>query len=340
VSRVPRLVVAGVGGAGVNAVERLADLGVPGARLVAIDTSGQDLSGLAHHGAAVARVLLAEGTGGLGAGGDAALAAAAARGVAPALRSALGAAELVVLVTGLAGGTGAGAAPVVADLARAAGALVLGFGYTPFPFETRAARDRAADARPRLAAACDALVALDNADALSRLGAVPGLDVALRAADVDLRLAVEGLAAAIGAADAHGARRCWLDLDLPRLGAVLGGGEARVGAGFAAGGDDPVGRALDAALARSGAGPGQPTARRALLHVTGGEDLAVGDVARAAEAVGRWWSPAEAVRVGATSCRGWRGAARVLVLAAGLSAPGVSMRPATRAVLRPAAVAV
>jgi len=304
------LVVVGVGGAGVNAVNHLAEFPVPGARYVAVDTSAQSLAATAHHGDGVARLLLRAGTRGLGTGGNAQLGAHAAAAASEAIGRALSGAPIVAVVAGLAGGTGAGGGPVVAAAARERGALTLGFGVTPFPFEAPPALACARRARGDLAAICHAMVALDNARALSALGRAAAIDVALRAADETVRQAIEALVALAGTAWRPGAGRRWLDCDLARIRSLLEGGEARLGVGYAVGGEAPVQRALHQAVAASDG----PCAAGVLVHVTGGEDLAIADVAQAAEAAERAWAPGGAVDVGVTALAGWRGVARVLVL--------------------------
>lgn len=314
-SPAPVLVVVGVGGAGVNAVNHLAEIALPEVRYVAADASAQSLAAVEHHGARVERVLLAEGTRGLGTGGDAALGERAARGGAQALAARLGDAPLVAVVAGLGGGTGGGGAPVVAEIARLRGGLTVGFGILPFPFEPARVGATAARARGALAERCHALIALDNARLLAAHGRSAPIEVALRAADETVRQAVEGLVALAGARRGPAERR-WLDCDLARVRGLLRGGEARLGLGFAAGGEEPVRRALREAMT---AADGR-AAEGVLVHVTGGDDLAVADVERVAVEARGAWAPDGALDVGVTAFPGWRGVARVMVLALGLRA--------------------
>jgi cell division protein FtsZ len=106
-----------------------------------------------------------------------------------------------------------------------------------------------------------------------------------------------------------------LDCDLARLRRLLPGGSARLGAGLAYG-ERAVLRAAAAALC----GPPGPPAEGVVVHVTGGDDLAVRDVERAADAAGRAWAPGGSVELGVAELPAWRGAARVVVLATGLGA--------------------
>lgn len=309
----PELVVVGIGGAGVNAVNHLAEVALPEVRYVAADTSAQALAATAHHGAHVDRVLLHEGTRGLGTGGDAALGERAARAAADRLAARLEGVPMVAVVAGLGGGTGGGSAPIVAEIARLRGGLTVGFGILPFPFEPARTAATAVRARGALAERCHALIALDNARLLAAHGRTAPIEVALRAADETVRQAVEGLVALSGARRRPTERR-WLDCDLARVRHLLRGGEARLGLGFAAGGEAPVRRALREAMSAADGG----AAAGVLVHVTGGDDLAVADVEQVAVAACGAWAPGGAVDVGVTAFPGWRGVARVMVLALGL----------------------
>jgi len=194
-----RYTVLGVGGAGLGALRRLRDAGLPGISFVAADTSGQSLSDLG----LAAQVLLSGATRGLGTGGDADRGRIAAEAGAEKVLAACGSPDVVLLVAGLAGGTGGGAAPVLARRLREAGAVVLGFGIMPFCFESRS---RAAAADRGLAAlreACDTTVTLDNDRVLALTGEGLPLDLSLRIADDLLRQAAAGLWASAAASDRH-----------------------------------------------------------------------------------------------------------------------------------------
>ena len=125
----PRIIVAGVGGAGVNATALIQDESAPGLETVAIDTDGQTLVTAQPR----VRIELGDGTG--GAGGDPAVGAAAAEAAVEQLRSTFSWADVVFVLAGLGGGTGSGAAPVCAQAARDGGALVFGIAIRPFRFE-------------------------------------------------------------------------------------------------------------------------------------------------------------------------------------------------------------
>ena len=128
----PKILVIGCGGAGNNAVSRLARYGLPGARTLAINTDNQQLQ----CAWADAKILIGQRlTRGMGAGGDPELGRRAAELAAPELEGILKDADLVFVLAGLGGGTGTGSAPVVARLARERGAIVVALVTTPFHLE-------------------------------------------------------------------------------------------------------------------------------------------------------------------------------------------------------------
>ena len=345
-----RIVVVGVGGAGVNTVARLADVPAIGVEFMVVDTSAQTLlrvgaldplerSGGGH--AEVARsadaragevapapadrpagrlvpILLTHGTRGLGSGGDAAKAAKAARDAAEAVAAALQGADIVIVVAGLAGGTGGGVAAMIAAAAREAGAVTLGFGIMPFAFEPIARKAAAAAALDALRGACHTTVALDNGRAVALAGRALPLEAALRVADDAVRQAVEGLGALVGA-------NGWIDVDVARALEVLrmpgdgcvALGSARVGDGEED--DRPVRSALRMALdSPLGGMCDLSKARAAMIQVSAGPELAIADVADAAETVKRRLPAGAELFVGAASRPGLRGAARVSIFGAGI----------------------
>lgn len=299
--------VVGVGGAGVNCVSRLLDVGIPGIRCLAIDTSGQTLARVpAEH-----RLLLSGVTRGLGAGGSARLGAAAVWAAEGPVQAALRGAEVVLVVAGLAGGTGGGAGPEVARLARANGALVLGCGIRPFPFEAGLRRLAGSEAAEALVGASDTAFLVDNAQALGVAGRGVDLDVALRVADDRIRQAVQGLGALL-------AGRGWIQVDIAHVRALLGrGGSACLALGVARG-DRPAEAAMAALLAHPMTDlAALARARDVLVHVAGGWDMAVADTAAALAVLRPQLLPDCRIVVGAGLDPALYGAAQVVVLGAG-----------------------
>jgi cell division protein FtsZ len=310
-----RIVVCGVGGAGVNTIVHLNDSAPPGVELLAIDTSHQSLAKVSAtktvHG-----ILLRSGTRGLGTGGDAEAGRSAARRASELLSTAFEGADLVFVVAGLAGGTGGGAAPEVARIARARGAVVVGFGIRPFGFET-ARRGRAAEAAGvSLSAACDAWVRVDNQRALTVAGRDVGLEVALRVADDLVRQAVQGVGELVGA-------RGTIDVDLAVVRRILtGAGRACVALGACCRhrhSEMPARDAMVAALASPLCDmAGLHRARGLLLQVSGGAELCVDDVAEAVRLLEGRLPPDCALVVGVSCREGLGQSAQVMLLGTGL----------------------
>jgi cell division protein FtsZ len=154
----PRIMIVGCGGAGNNTVNRLHHMGVSGAETIAINTDKQHLDMIQ----ADKRVLIGKSlTKGLGAGGYPDVGKRAAEMARPTLEALLDSADLVFITAGMGGGTGTGAAPVVAQVAKDQGAIVV--GMVSYPFQVEKARLlRAEDGLESLATAADSVIVLDN----------------------------------------------------------------------------------------------------------------------------------------------------------------------------------
>lgn len=151
--------VVGVGGAGGNALEHLLETGVEGVSLIAINT---DLQALERSSVPTQIVIGRRSTRGLGAGGRPSMGFAAAQEESATIQHAVSGADLVFVAAGMGGGTGTGAAPVVAHLAREAGALVVGVTTTPFTFEGSRRCGLAEQGLDALAEQVDALLTIPN----------------------------------------------------------------------------------------------------------------------------------------------------------------------------------
>ncbi|MEP6937106.1 MAG: cell division protein FtsZ [Chthoniobacterales bacterium] len=182
--------VVGIGGAGSNALDRVVLDGLDRADLVAMNTDVQSLaSSVAAHKVQLGRSV----TRGLGAGGDPELGFEAAQEANDEIRQALADTRMVFLCAGLGGGTGSGAAPVVAQLAREAGSLVITFAAMPFSFEGKRRAAQANEALSRLHAVSDAVICFDN----DRMGDIvapkAGIHQAFAAADVTISQSVRSI---------------------------------------------------------------------------------------------------------------------------------------------------
>ncbi len=186
----PLIMVAGVGGGGGNAINRMIENNVSGVTYVAINTDSQDLK----RSLAEIRILIGEGPDkGLGAGQNAERGQEAATESEDAIRQALKPAKMVFVTCGMGGGTGTGAAPIVARVAKEEGALVVGVVTKPYTLEGKRRRENALRGIAELKPNCDALIVIEN-DKLNEISdhRTTLLD-AFREADNVLRQCVQGI---------------------------------------------------------------------------------------------------------------------------------------------------
>jgi cell division protein FtsZ len=263
--------VIGLGGAGTNILDTIALEGLPGAQLVALNTDARALQ------SSMLGVKLQLGTDltrGLGTGGDPDLGADAVRASAAEIREEIRGQKMVFLCTGLGGGTGSGAAPLVARMAREEGAFVVVFAVMPFAFEGRRRLRQAEEALTSLRAEADALITFDN----DRLGEVvlpkKGIHEAFAAAD---KIVSQSLRAIINLVSAPGLIRIGMD----ELIAAVGRGDTRCLFGHGSSrGPHRVAEALATALKSPLLHKGQlrERGRSVLVHVCGGPQMTFAEV--------------------------------------------------------------
>src|SRR5213592_598625 len=182
--------VVSVGGAGLNALDRIVLDGLEKASVVAINTDVQSLtSSVAAHKVQLGRTV----TRGLGTGGDPELGYQAAFESTEEIREALTGARMIVICAGLGGGTGSGAAPYVAHLAREAGALVLAFATLPFAFEGRRRNAQAREALARLNEIANAVVCFENDQMGDMVAPHAGIHQAFSKADTTISQSVRSI---------------------------------------------------------------------------------------------------------------------------------------------------
>jgi cell division protein FtsZ len=179
-----------VGGAGLNALDRIVLDGLEGAEVLAVNTDVQSLaSSVAAHKVQLGRTV----TRGLGAGGDPEVGYQAAFESTEEIREALAGARMIFICSGLGGGTGSGAAPYVAHLARDAGALVLAFATLPFAFEGRRRNAQAREALGRLNEIANAVVCFENDQMGDMVGPHAGIHQAFSKADTTISQSVRSI---------------------------------------------------------------------------------------------------------------------------------------------------
>jgi len=179
-----------VGGAGLNALDRIVLDGLEGAEVLAVNTDVQSLaSSVAAHKVQLGRTV----TRGLGAGGDPEVGYQAAFESTEEIREALSGARMIFICTGLGGGTGSGAAPYVAHLAREAGALVLAFATLPFGFEGRRRNAQAREALGRLNEIANAVVCFENDQMGDMVAPHAGIHQAFSRADTTISQSIRSI---------------------------------------------------------------------------------------------------------------------------------------------------
>ena len=309
--------IVGVGGGGGNAVNRMIEAGVSGVEFIAVNTDPQALE------QSQATRTLRIGSAGarrLGAGGDPGVGQRAAEESEDDLADAVAGADMVFITAGMGGGTGTGAAPVIARLARKHGALTVGVVTVPFAFEGARRREAALDGIAHLRDAVDALIVIPNDRLLSISDRHTSVKHAFRMADDMLRHGVQGIADLVTVTGL-------INLDFADVRSVMeNAGSALMAIGEANG----VERARQAAeavvssplLEHSIAG-----ATGILINVTGGADLTLHEVSEVAEYVTQAAAPEANIIFGATIHPRPEAELRVTLIATGMT-ESATTRPA------------
>ncbi len=189
-ARLPTLKVIGLGGAGCNAINRMMELGFTGVDYIGANTDGQALNTCL----APTKIQLGPRlTRGLGAGGDPKIGEAAAEESYKALNEALAGADMVFLTAGMGGGTGTGAIPIAARVARTIGAVTIAFVSMPFSFEVGKRQKNAREGLAKLRPFTDTLITIPNDRLMDIASSELTLDLAFRLADDVLRQGIQGI---------------------------------------------------------------------------------------------------------------------------------------------------
>lgn len=302
------IVVVGVGGAGMNAVNRMIDTHVRGVRFIAMNTDAQVL---ALCGAQERLCLGQHYTKGLGAGGIASVGARAANESAIEIRTALGEADLVFIAAGMGGGTGTGGAPVVASIAKKMGALTVGIVTLPFTFEGSRRRRAAEEGLASLCSEVDAIITVPNDRLLSLIGRDRSLSESFKVADDVLRQGVQGIAEVINVPGL-------VNVDFADVRSVLrGAGTALMSIGRGQGRNRAL-RAAEEAIAGGFLSVSIRGAQRVLFNISGGEDMTLFEVNEVAEQIGSAIHDAADITFGAVIDPSLDDTIRVTLIAAGM----------------------
>ncbi|MEX2614409.1 MAG: cell division protein FtsZ [Gaiellaceae bacterium] len=267
--------VVGVGGAGLNALHRMIDAGIAQVDFIAVNT---DIQALAASDAPVKISIGERVTHGLGSGAEPTVGRQAAEDAADQLRATLRGSDMVFVTAGEGGGTGTGAAPVVARIARELGALTVGIVTTPFRFEGTRRRTAAERGVEELRAACDTVIVIPNDRLLEVLDRSTSMIDAFRIADDVLRQGVQGICDLITTPGL-------INLDFADVRTVMqDAGSALMGIGYATGPNRAI-EAAERALGSPLIDAEIVSARGILLSIAGGDDLSLVEVNDAAEVV-------------------------------------------------------
>ena len=309
--------VVGIGGGGVNAVNRMIEQGLKGVEFIAINTDAQ---ALLMSDADVKLDVGRDSTRGLGAGADPEVGRKAAEDAKDEIEELLRGADMVFVTAGEGGGTGTGGAPVVASIARKLGALTVGVVTRPFSFEGKRRGNQAESGIAALRESCDTLIVIPN-DRLLQMGdAAVSLMDAFRSADEVLLNGVQGITDLITTPGL-------INVDFADVkGIMSGAGTALMGIGSARG----EGRSLKAAeiainsplLEASMEG-----AQGVLMSIAGGSDLGLFEINEAASLVQDAAHPDANIIFGTVIDDSLGDEVRVTVIAAGFEASGPSRKP-------------
>lgn len=308
----PKIMVVGCGGAGCNTVNRLARMGIEGAELVAINTDRQHLE-IIHD--SIEKLLIGEQlTRGLGAGGYPEVGLKAAESSRKEIEKMLEGVDLLFLTAGMGGGTGTGSAPVVAEIAKEQGAIVISMVNYPFRVE-RARLSKADEGIERLRKVADTVVVIDN-NRLVDIAHNLSMEQAFMLADSIVANAVKGITETITTPSL-------INLDFADIKAIMtDGGVSVISVGEAAG-PERTKKVVEKTLKNSLLDVDYTGAKGALIHITGGNDLTVGEANEIAEMITDAVDPSAQVVLGARLDPAYEGKVQVIAIMTGVTSPHI-----------------
>jgi len=302
-----KIKVVGCGGGGNNTINRMTEVGIAGAEMVAVNTDAQDLL----YTSADKKILIGKDlTKGLGAGSIPKVGEDAAREQEHEIKNALQGADMVFITCGLGGGTGTGSAPIVAEIAKKTGSLVVGVVTMPFEMEGNRRYENAAHGLEKLEQQVDTLIVIPN-DKLLELAPDLPLHTAFKVADEILTNSVKGIAELVTKAGL-------VNLDFADIRAVMGnGGVALIGVGEA----DTDNRAVEAvekAINNPLLDVDIGGANGALINVSGGADMTLEEARRVVETVSVRLDDEARIIWGAQISEDLAGTIRVMLIVTGV----------------------
>lgn len=315
-----RIKVVGVGGGGCNAVERMIAEGLQGVEFISVNTDAQALM----QSNAPVRVRIGDKlTRGLGAGGNPENGRKAAEESAKELYEVMKGSDMVFVTAGIGGGTGTGAAPVVAQVAREVGALTIGVVTRPFTFEGARRAQTAEAGISKLKEQVDTLIVIPNDRLLQIVDKRASLNEAFSVADDVLRQGIQGISELITIPGL-------INLDFADVRAIMSEGGAALMAVGQASGEDRARMAAEAAITSSLLDITIDGARGILFNVTGGPNLSLFEVNTAAAIIKETAHPDVNLIFGAVIDPDLGEDLRVTVIATGFDRAGVPRRVVSR----------
>jgi cell division protein FtsZ len=315
-----RIKVVGVGGGGSNAVNRMIDEGMQGVEFVSINTDAQALL-LSN---APKRVRIGEkATRGLGAGGNPEVGMKAAEESAEELYDIVRGADMVFIAAGLGGGTGTGAAPIVAKAARDNGALTIGVVTRPFTFEGARRQQNAEAGMNKLKEQVDTLIVIPNDRLLQMVDKRASLQEAFRMADDVLRQGIQGISELITVPGL-------INLDFADVKTIMSEGGAALMAVGRASGEDRARLAAEQAISSKLLDITIDGARGILFNVTGGPGMTLFEVNEAAAIIKETAHPDVNLIFGAVIDPNAGDELRITVIATGFERTGMPRRAIER----------
>ena len=299
--------VVGVGGGGTNAVNRMIRGQVQGVEFITINTDSQALQ----QAQASNRIQIGEKlTRGLGAGGNPSMGQKAAEETSEEIYEALRGADMVFITAGMGGGTGTGAAPIVAQIAQDVGALTVGVVTKPFSFEGARRRNSAEEGVGVLKDRVDALITIPNDRLLSVADQKMSMVDAFALADEVLYQGIQGISDTI-------TKPGMINLDFADVKAIMSEtGEALMGIGFGSGdnrAEDAAKQAVSSPLLETSIDGAQGI----LFNITAGKDITLHECEKAAEIVKASADPAANIIFGVVNDERMQGEVKITVIATG-----------------------
>ncbi|MFA6522871.1 MAG: cell division protein FtsZ [Candidatus Peribacteraceae bacterium] len=310
--------VLGAGGSGGNAIARMINEKVQGVEFLAVNTDVQAL----YHNPAARKITIGRGTTkGLGAGANPDIGKKAAEESLEEIKDALEGTDMLFITAGLGGGTGGGAAPVIAEAARSMGILTVAVVTKPFSFEGFKRRKQADEALDALKGKVDTLITIPNDKILSLIDKTTPLTEAFQVVDEVLKHAIEGISSLI---TVHGL----VNVDFADVKAIMqDAGTALMGIGYGTG-DSRAAEAARAAVDSPLLETSIHGAQGILFNITGGTDLSMFEVDEAARIITEASSPEANIIFGAVIDEAFTGQVKVTVVATGFTDKDVAVSPA------------